>query len=107
MGDVMVTVATLVADPEIVDVLIGQGLAAHEPPRARLVRNRAADRTVRTHTRRSFEIPRPGDEAISAARQRTNGADLHRVAREVAVKGLVGEGEDLRAVAAIDELDEP
>ena len=38
--------------------------------------------------------------------ERADRADLHGVAREVRVEGLLGEVQDLRAIAAIDEVDQ-
>ena len=54
----------------------------------------------------ALEVPRPGLEAVRRRGERADRADLHGVAREVRVERLVREGEDLRAVAAVDEVDE-
>ena len=48
----------------------------------------------------------PGAEAVLARGQRTDRTDLHGVAREVGVERLVGEVQHLRAVAAVDEVDQ-
>src|SRR5207302_11492202 len=51
-------------------------------------------------------IPGPGPEPVGAGQQGADRAYLHGVAAEVGREGLVGEGQDLHLVAAVDEVDE-
>ena len=104
--DVVVAEAALVTGPEVVHLLVRQGLAANEVVAADLVRHRASDRAVATYARSRFQVPRPRDESVRLRRQSADGADLDRVAGEVTVEGLVVEREDLCAGTTVDELDE-
>ena len=73
---------------------------------ARLHRHPAPDRARRARRLRLGEIPRPRLEPVRRRRQRADGADLHRVAREVGAERQVGERHHLRLVAALGEVDE-
>src|SRR5918997_1821977 len=101
---VVVAEAPLVAGPEVVHVLVGKRLTAHELLGPSLVREWAADGAVRAHAGCRLEVPRPGNETVRPSEQRADGADLDRVPGEVAVERLVREGEDLGAGPSLDKL---
>ena len=83
-------------DAEVAHQLVAAGLDDHA----------AADRARGARALDLVEIPRPRLEPVRHGRQRTDRADLHRVAREVGREGLVGERQHLRLVAAVGEADQ-
>ena len=99
-------VATLVAQPTVVDRLGVDTEQSHEPVRRRLQRTAALHRARVARRLDRVEVPGPRLEAIWLRGQRADRADLHRVAGEVGVEGLLGEVEHLHAVAALDEVDQ-
>ena len=105
MGDVAVAVAALVAVPERVDRVVGQRLGPQDLVAATLHRERAPDGAERAGRRRRQEVPGPGEEAVRLRGERTDRADLDRVAGEVGVERLGGPPVDLRHRAAVEQLD--
>ena len=99
-------VPALVAQPSVVHRLGIDAQQPHQAVRRRLQRAPALHRTRDTRGLRGREVPRAGAEAVLARGQRADRTDLHGVAREVRVERLVGEVQHLRAVAAVDEVDQ-
>ena len=96
----------LVAEPAPVDRVDVDALVAEDLVAARLHDDPAAHRAARAGALGLVEVPRPGLEAVGRRGERADRADLHGVAAEVAGERVVGEGVDLRLVAAVLEVDE-
>src|SRR5690606_40317651 len=86
---VVVPEATLIARPDLVDVLVLAGhhaLDDHAPARlavhARVEVHVAADGAVRADRRHLADLPGARPAAEVRRRQRANGADVRRIARE-------------------------
>ena len=75
--------AALVAEPAPVDRVAVDAEVAHELVTARLHGDAASDRARGARARRLAEVPRAGLEAVRRGGERTDRADLHRVAGEV------------------------
>src|SRR4029079_7958785 len=95
-----------VAQPAPVDRVAVDAEVAYDVISTRLDHGAAPHRTRRARALRLVEIPRACLEAVRLRGERTDRADLHRVAAEVADEGLVGEREDLRVVATAGEADQ-
>ncbi len=96
----------LVAQPTLIGGVVVHPVQPEDLVLAGLDRNPAPDGTIRASALDGLQVPGAGPESIWHRRQGAHRADLHGVAREVRAKRLVGEGEHLGAVAAVDELDE-
>jgi hypothetical protein len=104
--DRLVRETALVAEPALVDRQRVDTEEADELARRGLRGHAAADRTGRAGRLDLFEIPGAGLEPVGPGRQRADRTDLHRVAREVGVEGLIREGRHLDVVTTEREVDQ-
>src|ERR1700694_4273520 len=81
-------------------MLAGEG--AHDPAKARIDAEVAADRTLRANGIGMTQIPRPRAKTVGFAGERANRTDLGCVAREVRRVRAAVLGTDQAAVAAFD-----
>ena len=105
VGDVAVPVAPLVAVPEGVDGVVGQGLGPQHLRAPPLDRQGAPDGAERARRGRGEQVPRAGQEPVRLGGQGPDGADLDRVAGEVGVERLRRAPVDLGDRAPVDQLD--
>ncbi|SHU27013.1 Uncharacterised protein [Mycobacteroides abscessus subsp. abscessus] len=62
--------------------------------------------TVLTHARRGNQIKRAGPKSVRSAGKRTYGADLHGIAGEVRLEGLIAGDANLLQRTTFQQLDE-
>ena len=98
--------ALLVGEPTPVDAVGVDTEQAQDLVTARLDGDTRTDRVDPRRGDRLFEIPRTGLESIRLGGERTDRADLHRIAREVRGERLIRERVDLGAVAPVHEVDQ-
>ena len=96
----------LVAQPAPVDRVDVHALVAKDLVAAGLDEGAAPDRAARARALDLLQVPRAGLEPVGRGGERAHGADLDRVAAEVAGEGVIGEGVDLGLVPAVLEVDE-
>ncbi len=103
--DRLVGETALVAEPTVVDRIRVDAEQPGEAVLRRLHGDPAPDRAGGAGRLDLIEVPGPRREAIGRRGQRAHRADLHRVAAEVGLEGLGGEGGDLDRLAAAREVD--
>src|SRR5579884_3554216 len=100
--DIVKAPAATVAQPAVVNLVVLARTQAHDFIDAHIDARVTANAAVRADTRHAFEFPGTSLETIGCGRERAHRADLHGIAREDRVEGVIGGRADLHAETTRD-----
>jgi len=97
--ETVVRVTGLVADPLLVDIVVGLGLDAHHLDAAGVDADVGAEGIKNVNRLRVLQLPRTSMVCVGLACEGTDGAKVDDVARQLRVHGLLHVGSNLHVVA--------